>query len=114
MANKHLKTTLTLKLTIITDAGDSSIASRVRDFVDSMAQYDGANYEVIEDQCGDNTVIRHNGLRGHSFTFRDMDCFFERVFELSRIDFLSTIRDKAHLESVNSSTEETVETEEKE
>lgn len=111
MEDKQLKTTLTLKLKLVTNAGDSQVATRIRNFVERMAYYDGDDYEVIADKCGDNTVIKHNGMNGKSFTYRDVDCFFERVFELDRESFMRVVGDIAHLESVTSNTEETVETE---
>ena len=114
MENKSLKTTLTLKLTIVTDTGDLSVDNRIRNFVSGMGCYepsDDCHYEVIADQCGDSTVIRHKGMDGKSFTFRDIDCFFERVFKLNPQCFMITLQDIAHLESVTSDTKETVETE---
>lgn len=116
MSNKILKTTLTLKLTIRTDTKELSVDKRIRNFIGTMSSYDcevsdNCNYEIIADRCGDNTAIRHNGMNGKSFTFRDIDCFFEKVFELEPSCFMSVLRNIAHVESVTSNTEETVETE---
>lgn len=114
MSNKILKTTLTLKLTIRTDTKELSVDQRIRKFLGTMSNYDCDDvykYEIIADKCGDNTTIRHNAMNGKSFTFRDIDCFFEKVFELEPSCFMSVLRDIAHVESVTSNTEETVETE---
>lgn len=116
MQTKELKTTLTLKLTIRTDTKEWSVDQRIRKFLSTMSSYDcevndDCEYEIVADQCGDNTVIRHNAMNGKSFTFRDIDGFFEKVFELEPSCFMSVLRDIAHIESVKSNTEETVETE---
>lgn len=110
--NKILKTTLTLKLTIRTDTKELSADQRIRNFLGTMSAYDcDFKYEIVTDRCGDNTAIKHNAMNGKSFTFRDIDCFFEKVFELEPSCFMSVLRDIARVESVTSNTEETVETE---